>query len=144
MCCTGWFGFCCPIGFLCLLLGLWHVSCLVSPPWILVHFWSCSSCEGIQGLVSCTGIVHVHVVVCFLVWFVWFCVLGVFWVWDFGFCAIFRFVLFLCLESLYNKMDPTLQPYLPCKWIARSSTMVYWAIAEAFLRARWFHRPISY
>ena len=84
-----------------LLLDLWHVSCLVSPPWILVHFWSCSSCEGIQGLVSCTGIVHVYVVVCFLVWFVWFLCFGSFlglgfWILcHFSFCVILGFGVFI-------------------------------------------------
>ena len=40
-------------------------------------------------------------------------------------------------------MDFSRFPALPSKWIARSSAMVYWAIAEAFLRADWLHHPVS-
>ena len=93
-------------------------------------FWSfrsCSSFEGIQGLLA-----RFRAFGCsYLFWLL--SVLGFVRV-GFGFVE----VIFGSFGFFYIiKMDFWNFPVLPYRWLAPSSVMVYWAIAESYLRARW-------
>ena len=109
----GWVGMLEPAGlFIC--PGLWS-------------FRSCSSFEGIQGLWHVS--VLLGVVIFWLLSVLGFVRAGFEFHWG-EFLDHFGFFFII-------KMDFWNFPVLPYRWLAPSSVMVYWAIAESYLRARW-------